>query len=248
MAEPRWIPALWPAPPGVRALTTTRVGGCSRPPFAALNLGDAVGDDPQAVAANRRRLIEAAGLPEPPRWLEQVHGTRVVAAHEGRGPEAADAAWTDRPGVVCAVLTADCLPVVLAAGDGTAVAVAHAGWRGLSAGVLEAAVAALPAPPGALRAWLGPAIGAGAFEVGPEVEAAFRRDDPGAAAAFAPGRGGRRYADLYALARRRLARAGVGRVAGGAWCTYAAREWLFSHRRDGGRTGRMATLVYRAPR
>jgi len=244
-AERPWVAPAWAAPPGVRALTTTRQGGVSPPPFDTLNLGAHAGDAPEAVAANRRRLRHRAALPEPPRWLRQVHGAEVVAAHRAGTDAVADAAWTDRPGVVCAVLTADCLPVVLAARDGRAVAVAHAGWRGLAAGVLEAAVAALPVPAQAVLAWLGPAIGPAAFEVGPEVAAALTDGDPPAQACLAPGRGERCHADLYALAGRRLRAAGVAAVYGGGWCTYTERARFFSHRRDGP-TGRMATLAYRA--
>ncbi len=243
-ADPRWVAPAWAAPPGVRALTTTRQGGTSAPPFDTLNLGMRTGDAPGAVAANRRRLSDRAALPGPPLWLRQVHGTGVVAAHRAGADAVADAAWTDRPGVVCAVLTADCLPVVLAARDGRAVGVAHAGWRGLAAGVLEAAVAALPVPAPEALAWLGPAIGPAAFEVGPEVAAALIEADPGAHASLTPGRGDRCHADLSALAARRLYAAGVAAVHGGGWCTYTEQARFFSHRRDGD-TGRMATLVYR---
>ncbi len=243
-AERPWVAPAWAAPPGVRALTTTREGGFSAPPFDTFNLGAHTGDAPEAVAANRRRLSDRAALPGAPLWLRQVHGTGVVAAHRAGADAVADAAWTDRPGVVCAVLTADCLPVVLAARDGRAVGVAHAGWRGLAAGVLEAAVAALPVPASEVLAWLGPAISPAAFEVGPEVVAALTGSDPQARACLAPGRGDRCYADLNALAARRLYAAGVAAVHGGAWCTYTERARFFSHRRDGD-TGRMATLAYR---
>lgn len=245
LAEPGWLLRPQGMPPGVRSLTTTRAGGVSAPPYDTLNLGAHTGDTAAAVAMNRRRLMERAGLPESPRWLEQVHGAGVVAAHRIRAGAVADAAWTDRSGVVCAVLTADCLPVILAACDGAAVAVVHAGWRGLAAGVLEAAVAAMPVPARQLAAWLGPAIGGAAFEVGPEVRARLLKADPGAApTCFAPGQGDRWYADLYGLARRRLSAAGVAAIAGGGRCTYTEEACFFSHRRDG-RTGRMATLVYR---
>lgn len=234
----------WPAPPRVCALSTTRRGGVSPPPYDTLNLGDHTGDDPAAVAENRARLRAAAGLPEEPRWLRQVHGTAVAAAHKVTAPVAADAAWTDRPGVVCAVLTADCLPVLLAAGDGSAVAAAHAGWRGLAGGVLEAAVAALTArasvPP---LAWLGPAIGPEAFQVGPKVREAFVAEDPEAAESFRPDAEGRYRADLFALARRRLYSCGVTAVYGGGLCTWSSPERFFSYRRDG-ETGRMATLIW----
>lgn len=232
----------WPAPPNVRALVTTRAGGSSRPPYHSLNLGERCGDDPAAVAANRRRL--AAMLPGEPGWLCQVHGKRVVELPAGAGAEA-DAAWTDRPGTVCAVLSADCLPVLLCDRAGSRVAAAHAGWRGLVAGVLEATVAALATPPDQLLAWLGPAIGQQAFEVGPEVRAAFVALDPLAASAFLPGQGDRWHADLYALARLRLAGAGVGAVSGGGACTFSEVERFYSFRRERD-TGRMACLAWLA--
>jgi YfiH family protein len=265
---PGWLVPDWPAPPTVRALSTWRAGGSSRDPYASLNLGDHVGDAPMAVTKNRRLLKEAAGLPGEPSWLTQVHGTQVVeldtaavaTAERGRadsgtpgavgtpgahtvGALVGDAAVTGRPGAVCAVLTADCLPVLLAAGSGDRVGAAHAGWRGLAAGVIESTVAAMRAPPAEMLAWLGPAIGPGHFEVGPEVRDEFLRMDAGAEAAFRPSPGGRYMADLFVLARRRLAQAGVVRVYGGGVCTHAQVDKYFSHRRDG-RTGRQATLIW----
>lgn len=249
MSTPEFLVADWPGPPGVRAIATTRAAGASAAPYAHLNLGDHVGDAPAAVAANRARLAQWLGLPAAPAWLRQVHGAVVVdAATVAPGvPPEADASYATRPGVVCAVLTADCLPVVLAATDGRAVAVAHAGWRGLAGGVLEATVAALGAagaPAGELVAWLGPAIGPAAYEVGSEVRAALLAGDAGADAALAPGRAGHWWLDLYAAARRRLAAAGVGAVHGGGLCTAGDPQRFFSHRRDG-TTGRQATLVWR---
>ncbi|ABM62998.1 peptidoglycan editing factor PgeF [Halorhodospira halophila] len=244
MAECPVLAPQWPVPDGVRALTTVRSGGHSAAPWASFNLATHTGDDPAAVAANRRLLRDCAELPADPVWLEQVHGAEVVAAHRVARGVRADAAWTDRAGVVCAVLTADCLPVLFAARDAQVVAAAHAGWRGLAGGVLEAVVAVLPVPAAELHAWLGPAIGPTAFEVGPEVVEAFTARDPGAAEGFIPGAANRWYADLYRLARRRLQAAGVAAVHGGGWCTYTDRARFFSHRRDGP-TGRMASLVYR---
>lgn len=236
-----WIEADWPAPPQVRALTTTRIGGVSNGRWAGLNLAAHVDDDPAAVAANRRLLREALALPAEPRWLEQVHGTCAVDA---AGPACrADASFSDRPGVVCAVLTADCLPVLLCDRAGTRVAAAHAGWRGLVGGVLESTVAALGPDPARLLAWLGPAIGPAAFEVGEEVRAVFLAADPGAAPAFRPSSDGRWLADLYTLARRRLEAAGVGGVYGGTWCTYGDAARFYSYRRDGV-TGRMGSLIW----
>jgi YfiH family protein len=238
-----WLTPDWPAPPTVRALSTLRGGGVSRPPYASLNLGHHVADAPMAVAKNRRRLLEQAGLPAEPSWLSQVHGTRVADLDLPGESGPADAALTRQPGRVCAILTADCLPILLAADSGDRIAAAHAGWRGLAGGVIEATVRALDMPGERLLAWLGPAIGPGHFEIGPEVREELLRDDPGAAAAFEPNAAGRFMADLHALARRRLARLGVERVYGGGECTYAQADKYFSHRRDG-QTGRQATLIW----
>jgi YfiH family protein len=236
----------WPAPAWVRACATTRAGGVSAGRFASLNLGDHVGDDPAAVAANRASLRAALGLPAEPLWLRQVHGTRVAEAQrDGAGVEA-DAMIAAAPGEVCAVLTADCLPVIFCDAAGSAVAAAHAGWRGLAAGVLEATVAAFAVrgvAPGALLAWIGPAIGAAAYEVGAEVRAAFLARDPGAGVGFTANARGRWQLDLAALARRRLVAAGVARVFGGDLCTASDARRFFSHRRDGP-CGRQATLIW----
>ena len=233
----------WPAPPGVRAAMTLRTGGASGGPYASLNVGDHVGDEPTAVAENRWRLREALSLPAEPLWLEQVHGTNVARFGPSAKPRA-DAAVALEPGQVCAVMVADCLPVLLADLTGTCVAAAHAGWRGLAAGVLEATVAALPADPSELVAWLGPAIGPEAFEVGPEVRQAFLAVDAAAEVAFRPGTGDRWLADVYALARQRLAGAGVTNVHGGGLCTVSDPARFFSYRRDGV-TGRMAAVIWR---
>lgn len=238
----------WPAPPGVRALATGRAGGVSVGRYASLNLAAHVGDAPAAVSENRARLRTAAALPAEPGWLEQVHGTRVLDLDAwgagGAGP--ADAAITRQMGRVCAILSADCLPVLLAARSGTAVGAAHAGWRGLAAGVIEATVRALAVPPASLIAWLGPAISPEHFEVGPEVRAAFLAVDPEAATAFVENARGRYQADLYRLARLRLERAGVSAVFGVQACTFADANRYFSHRREGP-TGRQATLIWREP-
>jgi hypothetical protein len=235
----------WPAPAGVRALSTTRSGGVSGGPYASLNLGARTADESGRVAENRRRLVAAAGCP-PPAWLEQVHGTAVTPLTGPPTAEArADAAHTRDPGVACVVLTADCLPVLLCDRAGSRVAAAHAGWRGLAAGVLEHTIAALETDPTRLIAWLGPCIGPRAFEVGPEVRAAFLAADAAAAADFTPGRGDRWHADLRGLARRRLAAAGVTAVSASAHCTHDEPGRFFSHRRDGP-CGRMATLVWLA--
>jgi len=232
----------WPAPAGVRAATTTRHGGVSLGRYAALNLGDHVGDDPGAVARNRALLRAELRLPAEPCWLDQVHGACAVEARPGERVSA-DAAATWRAGVVCAVLTADCLPVLLCDDRGSGVAAAHAGWRGLAGGVLEAAVSRLDAAPDRILAWLGPAIGPDAFEVGDEVRAAFLERDPALTAAFRPSPRGRWLADLHAIARRRLASVGVERVFGGRLCTHGDGARFFSHRRDGN-CGRQASLIW----
>jgi len=246
----------WPAPAGIRAAFTLRAGGgVSQPPFDACNIATHVGDDPHAVAENRARLRASLELPAEPFWLEQVHGNRVIdldtVDSDGRAasdsPGAADAVVTRAAGRVCAIQVADCMPVLFAAADGSAVGAAHAGWRGLAGGVLEATVRAMETPPGELLAWLGPAVGQAHYEVGEEVRAAFMATDAGAAAAFTAGQQGRWQCDLYALARRKLAALGVSGpcVFGGSWCTYADAGRFFSYRRDG-RCGRMAALVWRA--
>jgi hypothetical protein len=239
--HPDWIVPDWPVPPRVRALVTTRAGGASAGPYASFNLGAHVGDDPGAVARNRARLREA--LPAEPVWLEQVHGATVIDAGAAPPLPRADAAVARARHVVCAVLTADCVPVLLAARGGEAVAIAHAGWRGLAAGVIEAAVARMAVDPANLVAWLGPAIGPRAYEVGAEVRDAFVRDPPAAASAFAPRGDGRFLADLFALTRRRLDAAGVRAVHGGDRCTHSEAERFYSFRRER-TTGRFASLVW----
>ena len=244
-----WLDADWPAPPGVRALTTLRHGaGVSQPPFDAFNLGSRCGDAAEAVAENRRLLAELLALPSPPRWLRQVHGTTVSADPGDDEPEA-DAAVTTTPGRVLAILTADCLPVVFAARDGFEVAAAHAGWRGLAAGVLEATVRAMRTPPEGLVAWLGPAAGPAGYEIDAPVRDAFLAHDPRAETAFAATRPGHWRIDLYAIARQRLGDVGLSAadIHGGGLCTISDPTRFFSHRRDG-RSGRIATLAWIAPR
>jgi len=251
MAAPAWFDADWPAPPGLRALTTLRSGdGVSPPPFDRFNLGLRCGDDPVLAQRNRDRLADWLALPSAPHWLRQVHGTRVLRFETEPSaiddePEA-DAAVTSVPGIVLAILTADCLPVVFAARDGSEVAAAHAGWRGLAAGMLEATVAAMRTPAPDVIAWLGPAAGPDAYEIGAEVREAFVAQDPGAATAFAGTRPGHWRVDLYALARRRLAAAGVHAIHGGGLCTISDPVRFYSHRRDG-RSGRLATLAWISP-
>lgn len=237
----------WPAPSGVRAAFTLRTGGISAPPFDALNVAAHVGDDIDAVAENRSRLRERLQLPSEPAWLEQTHGCRVADLDIETEPlPLADAAVTRGGERVCVVQVADCLPVLLCAADGSVVGAAHAGWRGLAAGVLESTVSALRTPPADVLAWLGPAIGQGRFEVGEDVHAKFTSVDPGAGVAFLQNTRGRWQCDLYALARRRLASLGINRIHGGQWCTCSDPGRFFSYRRDG-RCGRMAALIWRGP-
>ncbi len=235
-----WLLPDWPAPARVLACVTTRVGGVSQPPFDSFNLGDHVEDDALSVSANRQRLQAVIGCS--PAWLRQVHGIQVAAADAGQIAEA-DASYTAELSLACAVLTADCLPVLFCDRAGTRVAAAHAGWRGLAGGVLEATVQAMALPPEQLLAWLGPAIGPGAFEVGAEVREAFVSTHPQADAAFIPSLNhGRFMADIYALARIRLAACGVTAVYGGGFCTHSDPRF-YSYRRAA-RTGRFASLVW----
>jgi polyphenol oxidase len=261
----------WPVSASVRAAMSLRSGGISLAPYDALNVGAHVGDDPAAVAENRHRLRDALDLPAEPAWLEQVHGTAVAdldaaitrtaapvgpnatahstdavranAAARNTVPIRADAAVTRNSGHVCAIQVADCMPVLFATADGSAIGAAHAGWRGLAGGVLEATVMAMRADPAHLFAWLGPAISQKRFEVGDEVRAAFLDGNPKAAAAFTQNARQRWQCDLYALARLRLAALGVRHISGGDWCTHDDRSRFFSFRRDG-RCGRMAALIW----
>lgn len=222
----------WPAPRNVRALVTTRAQG---------NLADHVGDEKSAVAA--RRAVLRKHLPAEPLWLTQVHGSRCVAVEDAPAGVEADASFARSANRVCAVLTADCLPVLLCDAAGTVVAAAHAGWRGLLGGVIEATVGAMAVPPQDLLAWLGPAIGPAVFEVGEEVRIAFVADAPDAFSAFTARPGGKWLCDLYLLARQRLARLGVVRVFGGGRCTFAETALFYSYRREH-ETGRMASLIW----
>jgi len=243
MTEPQFIFPDWPAPANVRAVVTTRVGGASRAPYDSFNLAAHVGDDPAAVRANRAQLRSVLQLPGEPVWLRQVHGVNLIDAARAPVAPEADGAFAKQPGAVCAVLTADCLPVLLCDGAGTRVAVLHAGWRGLAAGVIEQGVQALGVPGHDLLAWLGPAIGPQAFEVGPEVRDAFMRRDARAADAFRSSNGDRYRADIYLLARQRLMRLGIETVYGGGFCTVTDHARFYSYRRDGA-CGRMASLIW----
>jgi len=233
----------WPLPKGVAACSSTRIGGVSEAPYYSLNLGAHCGDNPEHVKENRRRLFAAGALPSHPVWLEQVHGTNVLSLDGGPyASKRADASYSCTPGTVCAVMTADCLPVLFCNPDGTEVAAAHAGWRGLCEGVLEETVSRFSDKPGNILAWLGPAIGPTAFEVGPEVREAFLAKDTQAEAAFRP-QGEKYFADIYQLARQRLANVGVERIYGGEYCTHSQPENFFSYRRDR-TTGRLASFIW----
>jgi YfiH family protein len=241
-----WIRAEWPAPHGIVAGTTTRRGGVSDGAHASMNLGAHVGDDPERVAENRRRFVAGCGLGAEPRWLNQVHGTAVRIVGDA-APIDADAAIAREPGATVAVLTADCLPILLCAKDGGEIAAIHAGWRGLAGGVIAATISRMTTSPQQLLAWIGPAISQPAFEVGAEVRDAFIAADPGAESCFLGNHRGRWQADLCALARRQLGAMGVSAVHGGGFCTFADGERFFSYRRDG-QCGRMATFIHRSPR
>ena len=244
LSSPQWFVPDWPAPEGVRSLITTRKGGVSQGVYSSLNLGDHVGDDPVAVASNRALLRDF--LVRDPVWLEQIHGTSIIDAarfQSGDPPPQADAAFSRKAGVVCVVMTADCLPVLFCDDSGSIVAATHAGWRGLLSGVLEETVAAMGVPGKNLTAYLGPAIGRQAFEVGDEVRSAFVSVEEEAAAAFRPSLPGKWLADIYLLARQRLAGQGIEKVFGGSFCTVSEADRFFSYRRNG-QTGRMASMVW----
>lgn len=237
-----WIIPDWPAPQRVRACSTTRFGGLSHAPWDSLNLGGHVGDLAEHVALNRQRLVEQLALPAMPQWLNQIHGQVVARLPSTETLPPADAAITRENGVVCAVMTADCLPVLFCSRDGSEVAAAHAGWRGLCNGVLEQTLSQFHCPAKDIHAWLGPAIGPQAFEVGPEVRSAFMAHAEQAEEAFRPV-GNKYFADIWMLARQRLQAAGVHSISGSTRCTFHERDDFFSFRRDG-ITGRMATLIW----
>ena len=243
MSRPVALPLIlpdWPAPPSVRACVTTKLGGVSAPPFGPFNPATHVGDDPQAVLKNRQRLVSLLGCK--PAWLQQVHGVAVVEANPAALCEA-DASWTRKPGIACTVMTADCLPALFCDRAGSRVAAAHAGWRGLAAGVLEATLDQLAVPADQVLVWLGPAIGPQAFEVGAEVREAFVTQHAQAASAFQPSvNAGKFIADIYQLARIRLAACGVEAVYGGDFCTFNDPRF-FSYRRSA-QTGRFASLIW----
>jgi polyphenol oxidase len=246
MLKLTYIQPDWPAPTQVRAASTVRGGGVSRGPYEGFNLATHVGDEPHCVAENRGMLRAALNLPAEPSWLNQVHGDAAVEAGSWNSPPRADGCVARGPGQVCAVMTADCLPVLFCNRDGDRVGVAHAGWRGLAAGILDTTVSALGLPGGELMAWLGPAIGQSAYEVGDDVRVALLARDMGATVAFRQNDRGRWQLDLYELARRALRALGIREIYGGGYCTYTDAERFFSFRRDG-QCGRMATLVWIEP-
>jgi len=234
----------WPAPKQVKAYTSTRLGGVSESPFGSLNLGAHVGDDTQSVACNRKLFALQISMPNSLRWLNQVHGCHTVRLPSNTvGDIAADASFTQVKQQVCAVMTADCLPLLMCDEKGTQVAACHAGWRGLCDGVIESCIAQFKTTEG-LMVWLGPAIGARAFEVGGEVRCAFIDKDSSAEAAFKPSiNEGKWFADIYLLAKQRLARLGIDQIYGGDFCTYEDEEHFFSYRRDQ-QTGRLASVIW----
>ncbi len=233
----------WSAPDHIQAFTTTRQGGISQGAYAGFNLGDRAGDVPEVVAENRRILRNSCNLPGEPAWLWQVHSAKVVDAKRASETSEADASVASSSGVVSVVLTADCLPVLLCDQAGTVVAAVHCGWRGIAAGILPATVARMGVEPDSLMAWMGPAIGPRAFEVGAEVRNEFAKRNAEHSAAFTPGKPGKFLADIYALARRELAECGVVRVSGAEYCTVSDPDQFYSYRRDAV-TGRMASLIW----
>ncbi|HSI43393.1 MAG TPA: peptidoglycan editing factor PgeF [Methylotenera sp.] len=236
----------WPAPPNVKAMQTTRIGGVSQGAYTSLNLGEHVKDDPLAVAHNRQLL--SPYLPSEPVWMNQVHGVEVIDAAKSGCLENADGAFTTHTDVVCVTMTADCLPVLLCDKAGTVIAAVHAGWRGLCDGVIKSAIAKMPAKPENILAWLGPAIGPNAFEVGDDVREQFLQKDAQANSAFKP-HGDKWLCDIYTLAKQRLVSTGVKGIYGGSvneeFCTYTDETRFFSFRRDNA-TGRMASLIWLA--
>ncbi|MFD1093828.1 purine nucleoside phosphorylase YfiH [Providencia vermicola] len=233
----------WPQPKSVSSCSTTRAGGVSLPPFDSLNLGDHVDDRPEDVSENRQRLVELAQLPQQPVWLEQVHGTHVLHLNGSKiKNKQADAVYSNQVGQVCAIMTADCLPVLFCNQAGTEVAAAHAGWRGLCNGVLENTIRQFISPANEMMVWLGPAIGAKKFEVGAEVKQAFINQSSDLASAFRP-HNGKYLADIYLLARKKLNAIGINAIYGGDFCTVSDENRFFSYRREG-KTGRMASLIW----
>ena len=241
--EQEGFSAEWPAPPSVKTWITTRSGGVSSAPYASNNLATHVGDDPVAVEKNRQQLLQQLQLQQPPQWLEQVHGTIVVKVPSTLAAvPKADGCWTDQPQQPCAVLTADCMPILITNQKGTQVAALHAGWRGLAAGVIAQGVQRFEDPREELLVWLGPSIGQSSYEVGEEVREAFCMQDARAETAFVPSPNGRWLASMEQLARLRLKQLHVEAVYGGGWDT-ATDERFYSYRKEG-ETGRLASLIW----
>ncbi|HAW93999.1 MULTISPECIES: peptidoglycan editing factor PgeF [unclassified Arsukibacterium] len=237
------IKPAWPAPANVKAISSTRHGGYSAGPFHSLNLGNHVGDSADAVRRNRQQFQTNAAMPGQPVWLNQTHSTHCISLSSVAITNCdADASFSVQPGLICTVMTADCLPVLICNRQGTEVAAIHAGWRGLCNGIIENTLQLFSRPDDCM-AWLGPAISQQAFEVGADVRAAFMQQDPGAGAAFVPGVSGKWFADLYLLARQRLTASGIHAIYGAEYCTYQQTADFFSYRRDG-QTGRMATAIW----
>ncbi len=243
----KWITPTWSVPASIHAFTTTRSGGVSQAPFDGLNLGDHVNDSPIAVQKNRELLVAKANLPQFPVYLTQTHSTRVIRLPYAGDNLEADAVYTNQANQVCLVMTADCLPAVFCSKDGQQIAAAHAGWRGLCDGILEATVAEFSGEPSELSVWLGPAISQKAFQVGQDVVDQFCAIDAQAIQAFVPDSNpqGKFWGALYLLARQRLHRLGIYDISGGEHCTYTEESLFFSYRRDN-KTGRMATLIWRS--
>lgn len=240
---PEFIRANWDAPPNVHALTTTRVSGCSEGPYAGFNLGASCGDIDEHVANNRQQLIESLSLPNAPYWIKQVHGADVIEATQPYHLQNADGSYTTQAGTVLAVLTADCLPLLISNAHGSVIACVHAGWRSLLAGIVDTIMHKIHRLDDHWFAWLGPAISQSAFEVGPEVRSQFLERDAALDFAFVPGREDRAHADLQAIAAHALAKYANVSVSKSEHCTFDERERFFSYRRDG-QTGRMATLIW----
>jgi YfiH family protein len=238
-----FLQPVWPAPKHIKAYTTLRQGGVSPPPYDQFNLADHVGDNRECVKANRTLLKNTLRLPQEPIWIKQTHSTLAIEALPQHTGKEADASFTHTANQICVVQTADCLPLLLCNRQGTHVAAIHAGWRGLLHGIIEETVKALHLPADEMLAWLGPAIGPTAFEVGNEVRDAFIKTDAYAVEAFIPHQD-RWLANIYLLAKQRLHRLGIAPIYGGEYCTYSDKEHFFSYRRDGEKTGRMATLIW----
>lgn len=237
------ILADWPAPANIKAMTTTRLNGASQGAYASFNVASHVADNTEHVAENRRLLRERLSLPAEPLWLDQVHGNHVYQADQPNTSRQADAVTTQQIDAICAILTADCLPLLLCNQQGTEVAAIHAGWRGLASGVIDKTVECMSSTSAELMVWLGPAIGPRAFEVGPEVQQQFCVQQTDSQQAFKPSGKDRYFADIYQLARLNLARLGVRQIYGGEYCSYSDSEHFYSYRRDG-QTGRMASLIW----